>query len=283
MIKAETVGSRRPLIMGILNVTPDSFSDGGDFLAPADAVSHGMQMAADGADIIDIGGESTRPGAQRVPAAEQIMRVLPVIETLRHKLPRHIIISIDTTLTEVARAACAAGAGMINDIAAGEEDAGILQLAAESGTQLILMHKQGTPESMQRNPVYEDVVEEIRSYLLARADSAIQAGVKQENLILDPGFGFGKNLEHNLLLLASLPRLRETGYPIMIGTSRKSFLSRLCNNAARKDLVGATCATTAMGVLDGIRLFRVHDVKANRQAADIAFALLGGRVTASSQ
>jgi len=272
MNHTDNIDSNRPLIMGILNVTPDSFSDGGDFLDHTVAVTHALQMAQDGADIIDVGGESTRPGAQRVPAAEQIKRVVPVIQALRAKLPRHIIISIDTTSAEVARAACAAGAGIVNDIAAGEEDANILQLAAESGLQLILMHKQGTPQSMQQNPVYGDVVEEVRSYLLSRADSAIQAGVKQENLILDPGFGFGKTFEHNLLLLTNLSRLSGTGYPIMIGTSRKSFLSRLCNNEERKDLVGSTCATTAMGVLAGIKLFRVHDVKANRQAADIAYA-----------
>lgn len=259
--------------MGVLNVTPDSFSDGGDFFKKEDAIARGLQMVDEGADLVDIGGESTRPGAQRVPADEQIRRVVPVIEELRNRIPGHVTISIDTTLTEVARAACAAGAGMVNDIAAGEEDAGILQLAAESGSQLILMHKQGTPASMQQNPVYENVVEDIRSYLLSRAESAMQAGVKQDKLVLDPGFGFGKNLEHNLSLLANLRRFTDTGFPIMIGTSRKSFLSRLCHTEERKDLAGATCATTAMGVLAGIRLFRVHDVKENRQAADIAYAM----------
>ena len=273
MAEIITANNGRPLIMGILNVTPDSFSDGGDFFNSEDAVAHGLQMAAEGADIIDVGGESTRPGAQRIPAAEQIRRVVPVIERLRSKLPGQIVISVDTTLTEVASAACSAGAGMVNDIAAAEEDAGILQLAADMGLPLILMHKQGTPESMQKNPVYENVVEDVLAYLLGRADTAIRAGVKQENLILDPGFGFGKTLEHNLLLMANLHRFSESGYTAMIGTSRKTFLSRLCGTDDRKSLMGACCATTALGVAAGVRLFRVHDVQANRQAADVAYAM----------
>lgn len=275
MLKSENLTGGRPLIMGILNVTPDSFSDGGDYFRTDAAVAHGIQMADEGADLIDVGGESTRPGAQRVPAREQINRVVPVIEALRNKLPAQVIISIDTTLTEVAGAAVAAGAAMVNDIAAGEEDAGILQLAAETETRLILMHKRGTPASMQQNPVYDNVVEDIRAYLLSRAESAIQAGVPRDRLILDPGFGFGKTLEHNLALLSGLGRLIDTGYPIMIGTSRKSFLSRLCHTEDRKALAGATAATTAMGVLTGVRLFRVHDVQANRQAADVAYSVLG--------
>lgn len=268
------MGTGRPLIMGILNVTPDSFSDGGDFFNPEDAVAHGLRMAEEGADIIDVGGESTRPGAQRIPAGEQIRRVVPVIERLRGQLPERVTISVDTTLTEVAGAACAAGAGMVNDIAAAEEDTGILQLAADMDIPLILMHKQGSPESMQKNPAYEDVVGEIRSYLLSRAETAIRAGVKPEKLILDPGFGFGKTLEHNLILMANLYQFNETGHTIMIGTSRKTFLTRLCNTDDRKGLLGACCATTTMGVLAGVRMFRVHDVKANRQAADVAYSVV---------
>lgn len=277
MAEAHTVTSGRPLIMGILNVTPDSFSDGGDFFACDAAIAQGVRMAEEGADIIDVGGESTRPGARRIDGAEQISRVVPVIKGLKSALPEHITISVDTTKAEVARAACAAGAGLVNDIAAGEEDAAVFRLAADLDIPLILMHKQGTPASMQQNPIYDNVVEDIRDYLLTRAAIAMRAGVSKQNLILDPGFGFGKTLAHNLSLLADLERFTETGYPIMIGTSRKAFLAGVCHTEARKELVGASCATTVIGVMAGVRLFRVHDVKANRQAADIAYAsLLGG-------
>src|SRR3990172_8637110 len=196
--------SKRPVIMGIVNVTPDSFSDGGDFYSRETAIKHGLRMVAEGADIIDIGGESTRPRALRIPADEQIRRIVPVINGLRQPLSAPITLSVDTTLTAVARAACAAGAGMINDIAAGEDDAGILQLAAARDIPLILMHKQGIPATMQENPAYDDVVADIKTYLLARAEAAMQAGVKKQNLVLDPGFGFGKTQSHNLLILSNL-------------------------------------------------------------------------------
>ena len=257
--------------MGILNITPDSFSDGGDFLDPQIAVNHGMQMVAEGADIIDVGGESTRPGAERIPAREQLNRVLPVIEGLRSQVPGHILISVDTTLADVASAAVDAGAGVLNDISAAGEDQGILALAAERGLPVILMHMQGTPLSMQDNPEYGDVVGEIRDYLLQRAALAASAGVSEDNIILDPGFGFGKTPIHNMQLLANLHRLADTGYPVMIGTSRKSFLAAMTRVTDRKQLVGATCATTVMGVQAGVKLFRVHDVLANRQAADMAW------------
>ena len=257
--------------MGILNITPDSFSDGGDFLDPQIAVNHGMQMVAEGADIIDVGGESTRPGAERIPTREQLNRVLPVIEGLRSQVPGHILISVDTTLADVARAAVDAGAGVLNDISAAGEDQGILALAAERGLPVILMHMQGTPLSMQDNPEYGDVVGEIRDYLLQRAALAASAGVSEDNIILDPGFGFGKTPIHNMQLLANLHRLADTGYPVMIGTSRKSFLAAMTRVTDRKQLVGATCATTVMGVQAGVKLFRVHDVLANRQAADMAW------------
>lgn len=260
--------------MGILNVTPDSFSDGGDFYDCNDAIARGMRMVKEGADIIDVGGESTRPGAQRVDSTEQITRVVPVIRGLKSALPGHVVISVDTTKTEVARAACTAGAGMVNDIAAGEEDAAMFRLAADLEIPLILMHKQGTPASMQKKPVYDSVVEDIRDYLLARAAIAMRAGVAKQNLVLDPGFGFGKTLEHNLSLLSGLDRLTDTGYPIMIGTSRKAFLAGVSHTETRKELVGASCATTVIGVMAGVRLFRVHDVQANRQAADVAYASL---------
>ena len=274
MADMKLTASNKPVIMGILNVTPDSFSDGGNFYATEAAIAHGLRMVAEGADIIDVGGESTRPGAERISAEEQIRRIVPVISGLRKQLPDEITISVDTTLAAVASTACAAGAGMINDIAAGEDDAGILQLAAVQDIPLILMHKQGTPASMQQSPTYDDVVEEIKSYLLNRARIATEAGINKQNLILDPGFGFGKTLEHNLLLLANLDRFTEKGFPIMIGASRKTFLSRICQVEERIALVGASCATTVIGVMAGVRLFRVHDVREHRQAADVAYLTL---------
>ena len=275
--------SKRPVIMGILNVTPDSFSDGGDFYSREAAITHGLRMVAEGADIIDIGGESTRPGALRIPADEQIRRIVPVITGLRQQLPDRITLSVDTTLTAVARAACAAGAGMINDIAAGEDDAGILQLAAARDIPLILMHKQGIPATMQENPAYDDVVADIKTYLLARAEAAMQAGMKKQNLVLDPGFGFGKAQSHNLQILANLDRFTEIGLPILIGASRKTFLSRICQVEDRKDLVGASCATTVIGVMAGVRLFRVHDVKEHRQAADVAYVVKSEKLKVKSE
>ena len=264
----------RPVIMGILNVTPDSFSDGGDFYNIDTAIAHGLRMAEEGADIIDVGGESTRPGAQRIPAEEQIRRVVPVISGLRRQLPARIIVSVDTTLMAVARAAHAAGVGMINDIAAGGDDTGVLQFAAQHDLPMVLMHKQGPPATMQQRPAYDNVVEDVRTYLLDRARLAMQAGMKKENLILDPGFGFGKTQNHNLEILANLKRLTDTGFPALIGASRKAFLASICQEENRKNLVGATCATTIIGVMAGVRFFRVHDVRENRQAADITFATL---------
>lgn len=260
--------------MGILNVTPDSFSDGGDFFNIEPAVAHGLRMAEEGADIIDVGGESTRPGAHRIPAEEQIRRVVPVISRLREQLPARILVSVDTTLLAVARAAHAAGAGMINDIAAGGDDTGVLQFAAQHDLPMVLMHKQGTPATMQQRPAYDNVVEDVRTCLLDRARLAMQAGMKKENLILDPGFGFGKTLNHNLEILANLKRLGDAGFPVLIGASRKAFLASICQEENRKHLVGATCATTIIGVLAGVRFFRVHDVRENRQAADVAYALM---------
>jgi len=264
----------RPVIMGILNVTPDSFSDGGLFLDDRSAVSHALRMAEEGADIIDVGGESTRPGSQRVDAGEQKRRVLPVIAEIRKKLPVQMVISIDTTLSEVAEAALDAGAVMINDISAGRDDPDILTLAAKRGCPLVLMHMQGTPATMQDNPVYADVVGEIREFLLERAKAAEAKGVSRENIVIDPGIGFGKTTEHNLQIIAGLKSFVETGYPVLLGASRKRFMGSVCGNTTPGELVGATCATTVIGVRAGVRMFRVHDVKANRQAADVAFRVL---------
>lgn len=263
----------RPLIMGILNVTPDSFSDGGEFSDTESAVRHAMSMAAAGADMIDIGGESTRPGSEPTPVDEQKRRVIPVIEQLREALPASVPISVDTTSTAVAAAALHAGASIINDISAGEEDAGMFGLMAEAGAPVILMHRQGRPAAMQEDPHYRDVVEEIRSYLLARADAAQSSGVLKRNIFIDPGIGFGKTKRHNLELIANLQRLTDSGYPVVLGASRKRFMGTICNIERHSELIAATCATTVLGVLAGVRVFRVHDVKENRQALDVTLAI----------
>jgi dihydropteroate synthase len=266
-------GTGRPLLLGILNVTPDSFSDGGRHYDPAAAITQGLRMAAEGADIIDIGGESTRPGAVRVSPADQLQRVMPVLRELRRQLPADCRISVDTTLAAVAEAAVAAGASIINDVSAGRDDPALFDLVRDSGVDLILMHMQGTPLSMQTAPHYEDVVREVREFLLDRAAAAEAAGIPGDRIAIDPGIGFGKTKLHNLQLLAGLNTLVKTGYPVMLGASRKRFMGSICNVDEFHELVGATCATTAVGVFAGIRLFRVHDVRDNRQALDVAWAL----------
>ena len=263
----------RPRIMGILNVTPDSFSDGGDFLDPQIAVEHALAMVRDGADIIDIGGESTRPGAEPVAEEAEQRRVLPVIEALADALRDDVAISIDTRSPAVARAALAAGARIVNDVNAARAP-GMLEVVAEFGVPVCLMHMQGTPQTMQNDPRYDDVVSEVLEFLLERAEAAEAAGVGREHIVLDPGIGFGKRRDDNLDLIAALPRFVATGYEILLGTSRKRFMGAICAETDFKELVGATCATTALGVAAGVRWFRVHDVKANRQAADVARAIL---------
>lgn len=265
---------KRPLIMGILNVTPDSFSDGGRFLQVNEAVEHAHRMVTEGADMIDIGGESTRPGSLRVGADEQQRRVLAVIEAVRGALAGEIPISVDTTLAEVAEAALETGAGIINDISAGRDDPRILEVVSRHRCPYIMMHMQGTPETMQDNPVYDDVVEEVRAFLLERAQVAMRAGIKRENIIIDPGIGFGKTKVHNLELMAKLHRFVDTGFPVLLGTSRKRFMGSICADATPDQLLGATCATTVLGISAGVKLFRVHDVQANRQAADVAWTIL---------
>lgn len=260
--------------MGILNVTPDSFSDGGKFQDIEQAVKQVNTMIEEGADIIDIGGESTRPGSKRVSAQEQKKRVLPVIQAIRSELPGKILLSIDTTLAEVATASLEAGADIINDISAGRDDEDIFNVVSKYQCPYIMMHMQGTPETMQDNPVYGNVVEEIRKFLFKRAETAINSGVEQNKIIIDPGIGFGKTREHNLELLAHLDRFVDTGFPVLLGTSRKRFMESICANAPLDQLVGATCATTVLGVAAGARIFRVHDVQPNRQAADVAWSIL---------
>ena len=261
-----------PLLMGILNVTPDSFSDGGRHLTPASALAQAQLMIEQGASILDIGGESTRPGALPVNDPEQLRRVLPVLLELRAKLPGTIALSIDTRSATVARAALDAGAQIINDVSGGR-DRELLELAAATQAYVVLMHMQGEPATMQLAPRYEDVVGEVLAFLLSAAAAAEQCGVPRERILIDPGIGFGKTREHNLRLLAALPQFANAGYALMLGTSRKRFMGAICRETAFTALVGATCATTALGVVAGVRVFRVHDVQANRQALEVAWAI----------
>jgi dihydropteroate synthase len=252
-----------PLIMGVLNVTPDSFSDGGEFLDIASAVEHGLQMAADGAAIIDVGGESTRPGAEPVPPDEQIKRVGPVIKALREKTD--VPISIDAKDVEVARAALDAGASIINDITA-LSDERMGELAGERGVPVILMHVLGTPATMQGEPKYQDVVAEVLEYLLARANRAEQHGVTKENIFIDPGIGFGKTLQHNLSLLKNIDKFVASGYRVLVGTSRKSFIGKITGQKDPAKRIFGTAATVALCAAAGVSILRVHDVA---QMADV--------------
>ena len=263
-----------PLIMGILNVTPDSFSDGGLYPNTRDAVARGLEMVDEGADIIDVGGESTRPGSERIPATEQKRRVLDVISVLASEIPKHIVISIDTTLSEVAEAALDAGARLVNDVTGGTDDADLIRLVAERNVPYCIMHMQGRPDNMQDNPQYEDVVQEVTAFLVQQAELAQQKGIAKENIILDPGIGFGKRTHHNLSLLKHLAYIVNAGYPILLGTSRKRFMGEICNTEDPALRMPATCASTALGVIAGVKIFRVHDVWQNRQAADVAYAML---------
>lgn len=269
--------THKPLIMGILNVTPDSFSDGGKYSGIDDALKQAERMLAEGVDIIDIGGESTRPGSEPVAAAEQIQRVIPVISAIRQQLKSTILISIDTTSGAVAKAALAAGANIINDVSAGRDDSAILTLAAQTNTPIILMHSRGAPKTMQDNPYYEDAIREVIKVLEQRIDAALKAGIKKENIALDPGIGFGKRKQDNLDLLAHLDAIVALGFPVLLGASRKRFMGALCNVEEPSELVTATAVTTALGVMAGVQVFRVHDVKENRQAADVAWAIKQSR------
>lgn len=257
--------------MGVLNVTPDSFSDGGRYVLLDLATQHALRMVEEGADIIDVGGESTRPGAAPVSEEEQIRRVIPVLQALKPTLPTQIALSVDTQSPVVAAAALEAGARIVNDVS-GVRAPGMLETVAAHDASIVLMHMQGTPETMQDAPAYTDVVDEIRRFLIERVELAVAAGVSREKIAIDPGIGFGKTRRHNLTLLDNLGTFVGTGVPVLLGTSRKRFMGAICEETEPQQLVGATCATTAMGALAGVRIFRVHDVKANRQAADVAWA-----------
>lgn len=254
-----------PQIMGILNVTPDSFSDGGQFFAQDSALEQAKKMVADGAAIIDVGGESTRPGAAIVPIEEEIARVVPIIQAIQSELD--IPISIDTSKPEVMQAAVKAGAGLINDVQA-LRIPGALAMAAELSVPVCLMHAQGTPQTMQDDPRYDDVVAEVKQFLLERVETCVNAGITPDKLILDPGFGFGKRARHNLRLMKHLTELVGSGYPVLVGVSRKSIIGKLLNVTVEERLAGSL-ALASVAVWQGAKLIRTHDVRETFQAVNI--------------
>lgn len=257
-------------IMGIVNVTPDSFSDGGEFLDPEKAIAHGRELAKAGADILDIGGESTRPGADAVDAGAELLRVQPVIEALASD---ETPISIDTSKAIVAEAALAAGASMVNDVTALRSDPGLTAVCAETGCDVVLMHMLGDPRTMQENPVYDDVVDDIKAFLAERIEFAVSQGIDERRIWVDPGIGFGKTVEHNLELHRRLGEFAELGRPISFGSSRKSFIGKL-TGAEVDQRVGGTIASNVIAYANGARMLRVHDVGPMRQALTIAEAIL---------
>jgi dihydropteroate synthase len=264
---------RRPLVMGVLNVTPDSFSDGGQYASVESAVAHAEQMAAEGADLIDIGGESTRPGSDPVDEPEQIRRVVPVLQALAGKdLP--VVYSIDTTRSAVAEAALDAGAYIINDISAGSDDPQMLPLAARRRSPVILMHMLGRPKTMQVNPTYQDVTAEVSGYLNERIIAAGICGIEPEKILIDPGIGFGKTVEHNLELLRRLQELTVLGRPVVVGTSRKSFIGRITGESEPSRRLFGTAATVAWCLANGAAIVRVHDVGPMVQVVKMMRAIL---------
>jgi dihydropteroate synthase len=262
-----------PVVVGILNVTPDSFSDGGVFLDPEAAADHAAAMLDEGAGILDVGGESTRPGSDPVSQEEEIQRVFPVIERILSVRPEAMI-SVDTYRSGTASAALEAGASLVNDVTALRGDFRMASVIQEAACPVILMHMQGEPKTMQKEPNYEDVVREVRDFLAERAEHAVAAGVRPENVIVDPGIGFGKNLEHNLALLRNLDAIVDLGFPVLIGASRKSFIEKITGVQEARDRVSGTVATTVLAYERGASFFRVHDVRANREALAVAEAVL---------
>jgi dihydropteroate synthase len=257
-------------LMGVVNVTPDSFSDGGLYLDSDAAIAHGEELLGDGAEVLDVGGESTRPGAVEVDQAEELRRVEPVVAALAGAAT----VSIDTSKLAVAEAALDAGASIVNDVTALRRDPEIAALCADRGAGVVLMHMPGNPRTMQDNPAYEDVVDEIKAFLAERIEVAVAAGVEEERIWLDPGIGFGKTVEHNLELLRRLAELRELGRPLVIGTSRKSFIGRIDGSAVDERL-GGSIASSVLAAAEGADVLRVHDVAETAQAMRVAEAILG--------
>ncbi len=262
-----------PALMGIVNVTPDSFSDGGAHRDAGAAVAHGCRLRDEGAAIVDIGGESTRPGAEPVPSAAELRRVLPVVEGL---VERGVPVSVDTSKAEVARAALQAGAIAVNDVTA-LADPDMAGVVGEFGAGVVLMHMRGEPRTMQDAPRYDDVVTEVREYLLARAEAAEAAGIRRESICLDPGIGFGKTVDHNLELLRGLSELVATGFPVLVGASRKSFLERLLGDLDEQGRDEATAVVTAWCAAAGVAVARVHDVARSSRAGRLAAAIVRAR------
>ncbi|MBI5000299.1 MAG: dihydropteroate synthase [Euryarchaeota archaeon] len=270
-LKGKRLKGSAPLIMGVVNATPDSFYDGGRHGGAKDAIAHARKLISDGADVIDIGGESTRPGARPVPLKEELKRAIPVVEALRGA-----VVSIDTMKPQIAERAIEAGASIINDVTA-LSDPKMARVAAKAGAGVVLMHMQGEPRTMQDNPKYDDVVGEIAQYLAERADAAISAGVRRERVAIDPGIGFGKTTEHNLEILSRLRELRSLGYPVCVGVSRKAFIGKTLDLPPEERLEG-TLGAVAVAVMNGADILRVHDVRECRRAMLVAHAIHSGKL-----
>lgn len=271
----EWIFPRPTVVMGIVNVTPDSFSDGGKYANPADAIAHALELAAQGAEILDVGGDSSRPGATPVSEAVELARVLPVIEALAARTP--VPLSIDTTKPGVARAALAAGAAMVNDVAAHRPQAELWRVVAEFGAGYVCMHAQGEPATMQAAPVYQDVVQEVEEFLTARLTELNAAGIPRDQVVLDPGIGFGKTLEHNLQLLGGLAEFVRLGRPVLLGVSRKSFIGQLLGAGINQRLP-ASLACASMAVAAGVKIIRTHDVAETVQAVRLTEAVLAHKM-----
>ncbi len=270
IIKNQEYHFKKPMLMGILNVTPDSFSDGGLFQNPIKAFDHAMKMIDEGADIIDVGGESTRPGSKRIEAEEEISRIIPIIQ----KLVKHTntLISVDTQKVKVAKAAVDAGATIINDVSAGSFETGMLELVAQTKVGYIMMHMQGVPETMQNAPSYTDIITELREFFTLKLESAKTAGIALAHIVLDPGIGFGKTLDHNLDIIANMGDLHSLGRPLLLGASRKSFMGMIDDSKTSNRLGGSLAAVMA-AYLQNTDLFRVHDVAETKQLIDIFTAI----------
>ncbi len=263
--------ANRTYLMGVLNVTPDSFSDGGEFDQPATALNQALALAQKGADIIDVGGQSTRPGAEQISVEEELERVLSVIKIIRPKI--NIPISVDTTRATVANQAVIAGADIVNDISGGTFDPSMFSTVASLNVPIVLMHIRGTPQTMQRMTDYEDVIEEILNFLLQQITAATAAGIKRENIIIDPGIGFAKNLEQNLEIFRRLAELKKLNCPILVGASRKSFIGRILNQPDPKARVWGTAAACCAAIVNGADILRVHDVEQMRDVSMVADAI----------
>ena len=280
-----TATTTEPLVMGIVNVTPDSFSDAGRYLDPDAAVEHGRRLVAEGAEIVDVGGESTRPGAEPVAAEEELRRVIPVIERLvagRDGGDAGVRVSIDTRKAEVASAALGAGARIVNDVSAFREDPEMAGLVAGAGADCVLMHMRGDPRTMQDEPRYDDVVSEVRSFLEQRLAFAVGEGVPERSVWLDPGIGFGKTVDHNLELLRRVDEIAAIGRPVVIGTSRKSFIGKVGGRSEAAARLGGTIASNVLAWERGARIFRVHDAAETVEALRVATATVTGAWTTSA-